>query len=341
MQGQSVLQSIARGVIAPVYLLYGQEEYLQEKVIIALKKAFMITESSAFNLDELEGNTVTIGTLLDLVNTLPVFAEKRLVIVQDFPLLQTGTKKESTVGEKQAEKRLLQYLQDPLCSTCLVFWQKEKIDKRRVFFKALVKNKHQVLNFEALRGSQLNQWVCAQLDKKGKSIEPAALNYLLFNCGNRLRDLDNELEKLTLYSGAETKITLTMVRELVVPSLEGNIFTLVDRLAEKKIEVALQELRNLLTLGGKPAYLLYMIGRQFRLILLVKALQEKGYTEKEITAQLGLHPFVTGKVRRQTVNYSFTELEKKLFLICATDFKLKNGFEPVALLENLLISLVV
>ncbi|HHY06361.1 MAG TPA: DNA polymerase III subunit delta [Clostridia bacterium] len=354
MQVQSIINSIKRGVISPVYLLYGSEEYLQEKVIDALKETLVSKEIGSFNLAELEGEEITIGELVDLANTLPVFAEKRLVIVQDFPFLQSGKKKAKTEEEDgeiknlsqsesahkvNEEKRLLEYLTDPLSSTCLVFWQKGAVNRGRKIYKAIVKNGYQVLELNSLRGRNLNSWLLAEAEKMGKSLEPQAVDYLVFNCGEQLRDLHNELEKLSLYSGEEKTITLAMVQKLVAKSSEGNIFSLVDSLGEKKEEQALVELRNLLTIGEIPTRIIYMITRQFRLILLVKDLGQKGYTEKEITAKLKLHPYITGKIRRQAANFSFLELEKSLELIRKYDLGLKSGFKPQITLENLIIAL--
>jgi DNA polymerase-3 subunit delta len=353
MQEQSIINSIKRGVVSPVYLLYGTEEYLQEMVINALKEALVSSEIGSFNLDELEGEEVTIGSLVDLANTLPVFAEKRLIIVKNFPFLQSGNKKEKN-GEDEdkelpqskkknktnEEKRLLGYLADPLLSTCLVFWQKgTNVNKGRKIYKAIVANGHQVMAINSLRGMKLNRWLIAEAKKMGKILEPKAIEYLIFNCGDRLRDLHNELEKLSLYSGEEKTITLAMAQELVTKSSEGNIFSLVDCIGEKKGEKALVELRNLLAIGEAPVKIVYMITRQFRLILSVKDLRQKGYSEKEITAVLKTHPYVTGKIRRQAANFSFPELEKNLELIRKYDLDLKSGLSPQLTLENLVIAL--
>jgi DNA polymerase-3 subunit delta len=356
MQVQSVINSIKRGVISPVYLLYGSEEYLQEMVINALKEAIVSSEIGSFNLDELEGEEVTIGSLVDLANTLPVFAEKRLVIVKDFPFLQSGNKKKGETEEDEdsaiktlpqtkmgnkvnEEKRLLEYLANPLLSTCLVFWQQGTVNKNRKIYKAIVENGHQVLDINSLRGIKLNKWIITEAEKMGKSLERQVINYLILNCGDQLRNLHNELEKLSLYSGEHKTITPAMAQELVTKSSEGNIFSLVDSIGEKNGEKALVELRNLLATGEIPVRIVFMIARQFRLILLVKDLRQRGYPEKEVTAKLKIHPYVTGKIRRQTANFSFKELEKNLELIREYDLGMKSGLRLQLTLENLVVAL--
>lgn len=338
MQYQSILNSIKRGVISPLYLIYGEEEYLQEIVINALKKALVSSDTGSFNLDEVEGDNVTIGSLVDMANTLPAFAEKRLVIIKEPFFLKGGSKEGGKTSTQAEEKRLLEYLADPLLSTCLVFWQKGSVDKRKKIYKALAATS-QVLEISSLKGRELNKWLEDEAKGLGKKLEPRALEYLIFNAGNQLRNLRSELEKLSLYSGEEKNITFAMAQAMVTKSSEGNIFNLVDSIGLKKGEDALLELRNLLVMGEPPLKILHMITRQFRLILLVKDLAKRGVAEKQISVKLSLHPFVTGKIRRQTRNFSFPELERSLQLILESDLGMKTGLNPYFALEMLVINL--
>ena len=90
MQYQSLLNSIERGVLSPVYLLYGDEDYLQELLVHKLKEHLVSPGFGAFNLDELDGEKAAPGQIVGSANTLPVFAQKRLVIVKNPPFFQTG-----------------------------------------------------------------------------------------------------------------------------------------------------------------------------------------------------------------------------------------------------------
>ena len=83
-----------------------------------------------------------------------------------------------------------------------------------------------------------------------------------------------------------------------------------------------------------------MIGRQYRLLIQMKELEQKGVHEKQISAELHTHPYVTGKLLRQARNYSFTALESALEQILVCDIALKTGAAPRFTLEQLLISLV-
>jgi DNA polymerase-3 subunit delta len=375
LQYESVLNSLKRGVIAPVYLLYGEEDYLQEKIVAAFKETILTPGMAAFNLDEVDGEKCTPAMLADLANTLPVFAERRLVIVKDFPPLLSRKKEEDSDGDEDKDKDkdkadaadtppqkeekedsiedtkaapqkdqhdenavLLKYLANVSPSTCLIFWQKGKVKKTTKLYKAIAKA-GEVLEIGSLKGTELGDWLVLEAKKMGKKLERPALEYMLINCGNQLRHLHNELEKLALYCGNETTITLEAVKEVVTKTIEGNVFNLVDGLGLGKGDVALTELRNLLILGEPYPKLIYMMTRQFRLLLLAKEAAGKGLTEKKITAELKLHPYVTGKILRQARNFSYAQLEKSLDLILEADVGIKSGLKPVLTLERLIVAL--
>lgn len=339
MQYQALINSIQRGVVQPVYLIHGEEEYLQEQVIWAFKNYFLQHDFGDFNFEQLDGEKVSLAQIVDAANTLPAFAEKRFVLIKNPTFLQAKKKDSEKEEQQQNEDLLLQYLQDPLTSTCLVFWLKGLADRRKKLVKTIEKT-GQVLEIEALKGPDLNHWIKAEVETMGKRIEPKALEYLILHTHHQLRHLKNELEKISLFLGEEKEISLSIVRELLTKTGEANIFILVDALGTKRGEEALKELKHLLEMGEAPVRILYMIARQYRLILAVKDLEKRSYTEKQITSALAIHPFITGKILRQAKNFSFSDLEQALFLILNADVAIKTGSTGHSTLEDLVLKLV-
>lgn len=349
MQLNSLYNSIQRGVLPPVYLFYGEEDFLFAEAVSALKQHLLDPGTAAFNLDELDGEKASPTSVAEAAVTLPVFAEKRLVLVRNPVFFQSGKKekeKEKDKGKDKeeeestgfAEQALLKYLADPLLSTCLVFLLKGSADKRRKLYKA-VEKAGTVIELGPLKGEELTNWIREQVRKLGKTIEPRALEYIVLHADPALSNLRNELEKIALYLGDEKAITLSAAEKLVVKSSEANIFALVDNLGFRKAEGALLELKNLLENGEPPVRILFMIARHLRLLLAAKELQQRGYTEKQITAELAQHPFVTGKLLREGRSFSFAALERSLSLALECDLALKSGMAPRLALEDLILKL--
>jgi DNA polymerase-3 subunit delta len=339
MQYQSIVNSIERGVLSSVYLICGDEDYIQEQIISLLKDKLINPDIGAFNLDEIDGEKTTLGEIISSANTLPVFAEKRLVIVKQPLFLQTTKKNDDEQNTKGQEESLLKYLADPLASTCLVFWIKGTVDKRKKLVKAIEKAGN-LVQIDRLKGTDINLWLKEEARVLGKKLDAKVLEYIVLHGGAELRVLKNELKKLALYAGNRNTITLPMVEKLLTKTSEANIFTLVDSIGLKKGELALLEIRNLLSSGEPAIKVLFMIARQFRLILRAKDLERSGFTEKQMTGELSVHPFVTGKILRQAKNFSFSDLENSLHWILECDVAMKTGAPHRQSLEDLVLKLV-
>ncbi|MCR4441321.1 MAG: DNA polymerase III subunit delta [Peptococcaceae bacterium] len=339
MQYQKLINSIERGVVAPVYLICGEEEYLQEQLVRRLKESLLGHETGAFNFDELDGEKATPGQVVASANTLPVFADKRLVLVKNPAFLAPKKKEGEEDTHTRQEEALLKYLADPLVSTCLVLWVKGPVDKRKKIVKVLEKA-GALVEINALKGADLSGWLKEEARGLGKVIEPPALEYILFNGGSELRFLKAELEKMALYAGEEKRITLDMAKQLLTKTGEASIFVLVDSIGQKKGESALLELRRLMEAGEPPVRILFMIARHFRLLLQAKEMGQKGLNEKQAAAALSTPPFVAGKLLRQSGNFSFPELENAMRHILEGDVLMKTGSPPRQVLENLVLELV-
>jgi len=339
-QYQRMIDDIGRGAIAPVYLICGEEEYLQERLIGRLKEVLLGPETGAFNYDELDGEKVSWGQVVASANTLPVFASKRLVLVKT-PALFAPKKKESeeTTANNRQEEALLKYLADPLASTCLVLWVKGPVNKGNKVVKATEKA-GVLVEINALKGTELSNWLKEEARALGKVVEPAALEYIIFNGGSELRLLKSELEKMALYAGDGERITLDIARQLLTRTGEASVFVLVDGIGQKKGEPALLELRRLLAEGEPPVKILFMIARHFRQLLLAKEMSHKGLNEKQIASELSAPPFVAGKLLRQAGNFSFDELENAMRHILECDVLIKTGSPPRQELEALVLQLV-
>jgi len=176
--------------------------------------------------------------------------------------------------------------------------------------------------------------------KKGGQISPAAIEELAAFVGNDLRLLDQEIEKLVVYVDQARPISEEDVRLLVSYVQEANIFEMVDALGQRDGQRAAQLLHQLLDEGEHPLALLGMIVRQFRIIIQVKELSERGLREQAIAARLRLHHFVVKKAMRQAMNFSMEQSEAIYRQLLETDVAIKTGqMDEVLALDMLVVGL--
>jgi len=328
--------SLQRGVISPVYLFYGEETYLRNQYLERFK-ALIPEEYRDFNLDIVDGRETGIGAVLSIAATLPFFSDKRLVIVKhaDFFKARRKAKKgmvseadeqDSGEGDREQEAErgaaLLEYLDNPLESTCLIFCA-ESIDKKRSIYKR-IEQVGQVVEFAPLKNRDLSQWIERMAGKVGKSIEQAAVAGLVTAVGNNLQQLSTELEKLACHTRTGV-ITAADVDLMVSKTAELSIFELVDAVGERKYQKALRMAREMVFLGEPVIRILFMIARQFRLLLRARSFCDGGASDRQAAAELQIHPYVAQKCVRQARNFTMSELQLAMEKILAADYDIKTG----------------
>ena len=355
---KKLLKDLKAGSIKPVYLLYGQEVYLLNEAIKNFKTILLDEETGDFNFDQVNGEEVTAGDIVSLAQNLPFMAEKRLLVVKDFPAFsapkhaskgQDGSNEDEEQGEenenslqddlnnkgKQTKQKtakedtarykvLLEYLEKPSPTTCLLFTFSGNIDKRKKLVQAVSKT-GEAIDFVLLSKQDLRKWLLQQAKKLGKSFQPEALEKLLISVKNDLYRMSTEVNKLFNYTGDRELITQEDVEQVVISQTDLSIFAVSDAVGEKRCIDALKGIRDLLLYREPPQKILVMVYRQFRLLFQYKALQEEGASTSEIQASMKLHPYVAGKVAKQAKNFTTEELYRAMLNLSEIDVATKSG----------------
>ncbi|PHJ37173.1 hypothetical protein P378_17880 [Desulforamulus profundi] len=69
---KGLMNSLARGQVSPVYLFYGEEEYLKEKIVEKFKEV-LLPQAADFNLDVVDGEETEPFTVVSLAENLPLW----------------------------------------------------------------------------------------------------------------------------------------------------------------------------------------------------------------------------------------------------------------------------
>jgi len=326
----SLVKMIKEGRLkSSVFLFYGPERHLADDALRLLADHYLTPGAKDFNLLKLDARDLDSGHLSNELNGLPIFSDYRVVVV-DHAEKYFASNKQRSQGEEEVIAR---FLDNPNSSCCLVFIMEGKPDKRKNLFKKVLSS-GQTVEFAPLKEAQLSYWLKGRLNQNGKRITEEALNYLITSTVNNLSVFQQELEKLFLFAPEAEEISLDMVRMTVSRTANAGIFDLVDAVGEKKTARAVDLLREMLIAGEPPVYILFMIARQYRLLLSVKSLLSKRASEKQVQSKLSLHPFVFKKLLAQAKNFEEADLRKGLKRLLEADVALKNSFgNPGHILE--------
>ncbi len=306
-----IAQDIRNSQLGNLYLLYGEETYLRRQYRDKLKAA-LVPQEDAMNCSVYSGKDINANEVVDLAGTMPFFAERRVVIVENSGWFKSGNDQIAA---------LVKSLPD---TTCMIFVEAE-VDKRGKLYKAVTANGCAAL-CEMQDEATLRKWVMGLLKKENKTITPDALNLLLDKTGTNMENIRREVEKLVCYRYYEDGITAADVEELCIVQIQNQIFDMVEAVAQKKQKQALGLYYNLLALKEAPMKILALTARQFHMLLQVKEMKSKGYQESDIARQTGLNPyFLKKKYIPQAAQFKLPQLEAALRTCVEAEENIKTG----------------
>lgn len=307
---KSLNEDIKTGQFKPAYLLYGEEAYLKKQYKDKLTKA-MIPESDTVNYAYYEGKGTNPAELIDLAETMPFFADRRLIVVENSGFF------------KNATPELADYIKNMPETACFIFVESE-VDKRGKMYKA-VKDKGRAVEMGRQDEKTLLYWLAGMVKKEGKQIKESTARYLVAKTGTDMENLEKEMEKLFSYTLGQTEITVQDVDEICTTQVTNKIFDMVEAVAAKQQKQALDYYYDLLALKEPPMRILYLLARQFKLLMEVKDLSGRGYDKPQIAKTAGLHPFVAGKYIKQCRSFSKEELRSIMEEAANTEEMVKTG----------------
>ena len=290
---KSLNEDLKTGKFKQIYLLYGEEAYLKKQYKERFVKA-MLPVGDTMNYACYEGKNTDIKEVIDLAETLPFFAERRLILFED-----TGFFKSS--GSDLAD-----YISDMPETTCFIFIENE-VDKRSKLYKA-VKAKGHIVELGVQDENTLRRWVQGLVKKEGKTMAQGDVAYFLNKVGTDMENITKELEKLVCYAMDRDVLTRTDIDAVCVTQITSHIFEMVNAVADKKQRKALDLYYELLALKEPPMRILFLLTREYRILFHVKALLKQGYGKKEIASKAGLHPFAAGRYMDQANRFHSKEL---------------------------------
>lgn len=319
-------QKIASGQFSPVYLLHGTEPFFIDSLTRQLEETVLPEAERSFNQSVLYGKEVKINDLIGMARRFPMLSKYQVIIVKEAQSIKDWEKMEG-------------YLQNPLDSTILVIcFRNGKMDMRQKAGKAFAK--YEVFLSEPLKDYQLKQWLPDFIRKKGRTIDPVALERLIDLLGTDLTVIHNELEKLFL-SVKEEYIKVAHVDEHVGLNRTYNVFELINALGYRNFNKAVQIAHHMSETFEKTEYIRMVpaIDKFFSKVLMVHEAGSRD--EKTLSDLLGVHAFFVKDYTAAASNYNPSQLGRIFNYLKLMDLKLKGVHRGTAEEGEVLVETVV
>ena len=294
---KNIDEDIKRGQFAQVYLLYGEEAYLKKQYKDKLKHA-MIPEDDTMNFSAFEGKSINPKEIIDLAETLPFFADRRVILIENSGFF------------KNACEELAEYLPQVAPATHFIFVEDE-VDKRSKMYKA-AKASGRIVEFLPQTEELLTRWILGRLKREGKNITGSVMQLFLTKTGTDMGNIDRELEKLLCYTLDRDVITAEDVEAVVTEQTTNKIFEMVNAVAEHNQRRALDLYYDLLTLKEPPMRIMFLISRQFQILFHIRDMAAKGLDQQTMAKKAGIPPFAVRKNVSQAKGFTMEQLKQAL-----------------------------
>lgn len=319
---KNLIQDIKQKSFQRVYLIYGEESFLKKSYKHQMKAA--INGDDTMNYSYFEGKGLDVNEIISLAETMPFFAERRLIVLED------------TGFFKSSPDEMVKYMPQ-IPSVCTLMFVESEVDKRSRMYKK-VKELGAIAEMNRQSSAQLMQWAAGLLGRENKVISRRCLELFLSYTGDDMEHIRTELDKLVSYVGNREDITEQDVQAVTTVQVTNKIFDMVSAIVSRQPRKALDLYEDLLILKEPPMRILFLIARQFNQLLQVKEMEGQGFDKAAIASRLKMQPFVVGKLMPQARSFKKESILEYVSLCVETEEAVKQGRLQDRLAVELLIA---
>ncbi|MBO7364371.1 MAG: DNA polymerase III subunit delta [Lachnospiraceae bacterium] len=291
------------------YLIYGEDGFLRNHYTRRLADA--VCGDDTMNRKDVSGKDTPLEALKDFTDTMPFFAEKRVVVLKDTGLL-------SQAAEGYAE------WVDGLPETACVIFSEESVDKRTKLYKK-IQEKGYVQEAAHPDDRAFSDWVLRKIGAAGLSVTKDAFAVIAEMPDHDLYRASGELEKLIGYCLDKGKIEKRDAERILLREPANRIFDMIDALSAGQKKEAMACYYDLLALREPPMRIIFLLGRHFHQLFLVKTMLAEGRKADEIAGALSLRGFVETRMERQARRFSEERLRTLDARAVDLDYAVKSG----------------
>ena len=335
---ETLKQQIRNDTLSLVYVLYGEESYLTEHYVRQL--ADQVTggeDMGGFNRVELDGQECGMDAIEDAVTSLPLMAERKCVLVRELD-----------VPAAAYFDRMLAILADPSPDCVLILWYHGPIEtgknaKWRQFLAAADKA-GTCVEFARRSENEIARMLLSGAARRGCILRQDTAALMIEQCGNDLRVLLNELEKLCAVVGEGGTITSELVAQAATRQLSARVYDLSKYMLRGDYRASYTALDRLLAAREEPVTVLAVLSGAYIDLYRAKVAASAGVPADSLAADFGYRgrEFVLRNAARDCGRLDMTTLRRCLAVLAEADGRLKGSrVSPRVVLEQTVARLIV
>ena len=327
-----IVNDIRKGILRPIYFLYGEEPYYIDKISDYIASKVLTEEEKGFNQMVLYGKDVSIEDIVGNAKRYPMMAEKQVVIVKEAQHLS------------RTIENLASYVKNPQMTTVLVICYKyKKLDKRKPLYKA-VKKDGVVFESQVLKDYKIPAWIQKTGKNVGFSIPQKSAMLLAEHLGTDLGRIVNELNKLTLMLPQGIEITPSHIEEHIGISKDYNNFELKKAIGERNVLKATKIVSYFAQNPKDHPFVLTVTLLNMFFTQLLQYHGLKDHSPKSVATTLRINPYFVDEIQTAARNFPMKKVSQIISHLREMDLKGKGvgatNINQADLLKELLVKIL-
>jgi len=321
-----LIKELKAGIIRRVYFLYGKETFLvQTYANRIMNKCFGGSEPDMLNFVKFNGNP-DLSVLSEAVETLPVFADRRVVMLNDFDIEKS---------DKEELETILRILSAVPEETCVVIYltgvacdNKKAKTKKLIDCLDKLKQGSAVIEFEKMNEVKTADAIVKRVSRMGCSISKENAVHLARLCLRNYALIIQEIDKLCAYANYTGEITKRSIELLTSRQLESGVFALAGEITSKRGGNAMTLLDELIEQGNEPVAIMSALSITFIDFYRVKLGTAAGKSSQQIVKDFNYaanRAWAVGKASTAASRLTVSRLRECVRVLCDADYKLKSS----------------
>lgn len=326
MSYKIITDMIEKNKIPNCMILYGTEEYYIDRAVKNCKGRYVDENYESMNYMVFDKIENSFDRFYEFVTTVPFMSEKKVCVVKEAGFLTS-----SGSLTKIQEEKLLNIIENSEDCVTMFLIKEGKPDSRKKIIKK-IKEKKGAVEINKLNETELSRYIVTKFKSLNLNISLHDADYMANNTGYleyespvNLYHVNNEIEKIASYKVNSDIVSLEDLDELLIKSVENNIFKLIDFICEGNKKRAFEILDEMLLDNTPEPYIIHMVSRQYRMLYQHVILNKKGYNFNEIMNKMKIKNFVATKLSKQAKNLSPEKIQYYMEKILEIDRKVKTG----------------
>ena len=307
-----------------IYVFLGNDFNIVKKNMDELVSSLNINNIIKYDFTE-----SSMSEILNEVNYVDLFNEKKLIIVSNFSLKKLKEKDEIMLDN---------YISNMNDNVIIFRLIDDSLDARKTITKTL-KSKCKVIECKHLDYKNLYDYVATMFKENKINITYNQVKKILDLCEYNVDYTINEVEKLLIYKINDKTVTDKDIDDVISRNREKEMFTLIENVLSKNIALSIESFKVLVSGKTESVVVLDNLSKQFRLLYQTKILS-KSMNESEISKKLIVNPYVIKKLYPYINKYTEEEIIDYLYKLSNIDIDIKTkGYDKNKVLESFFLTL--